>query len=490
MKKILLLIIVLYTTFSFSQIQIGSDLDGVAAADYFGSSVSLSNDGNVIAIGAKYNDTNGSNSGHVRIFSNNNGIWEQIGNSINGENLDDWSGYSISLSSNGSIVAVGAHNNDGNGQDSGHVRIFRNNNGVWEQIGTDINGEAAGDYSSHSISLSSDGSIVAVGAEGNDGNGQDSGHVRVFRNNNGVWEQIGLDIDGEAAADQFGISISLSSDGSIVAIGAERNDGNGISSGHVRVFRNNNGVWEQIGSDIDGEVAGDQFGSSISLSSDGNIVAIGARHNDGNGISSGHVRVFRNNNGVWEQIGSDIDGEAAGDQSGYSVSLSSNGNTITIGAPRNQEKGNKLGHVRIFKNNKGIWNQFGIDIDGEAAGDFSGSSVSLSSNGNIVAIGAIKNNGNGDLSGHVRVYDLSTVLKTNDFLVSKFSVFPNPVKKYFTIQLKEKIQFKKVNIYNSLGQFIKSSNKLTTNILSIKKGVYFLEIETNKGNATKKLVIE
>ena len=485
MKNLLTLFLILSPLFLISQTQIGSDLDGVAAEDYFGNSVSLSSDGNVIAIGAKYNDTNGSNSGHVRIFRNNNGVWEQIGNSINGENLDDWSGYSISLSSNGSIIAIGAHNNDGNGQDSGHVRIFRNNNGVWEQIGTDIDGEAAGDYSSHSISLSSDGSVVAIGAEGNDGNGQDSGHVRVFHNNNGVWEQIGLDIDGEAAGDQFGISISLSSNGNIIAIGASFNN-----EGYVQIFRNNNGVWEQIGSDIEGEAGGDQFGSSISLSNDGNIVAIGARHNDGNGTSSGHVRVFRNNNGVWEQIGTDIDGEAAGDQSGYSVSLSSNGNTITIGAPRNQEKGNRSGHVRIYKNNKGIWNQFGIDIDPEAAGDFSGSSISLSSNGSVVAIGAIKNNGNGNSSGHVRVYDLSTVLKTTDFLISKFSIFPNPVKNSFTIKLKENIELKKINIYNSLGKFIKSSKKLKTDTSTFVKGIYIIEIETNKGKASKKLVIE
>jgi hypothetical protein len=88
------------------------------------------------------------------------------------------------------------------------------------------------------------------------------------------------------------------------------------------------------------------------------------------------------------------------------------------------------------------------------------------------------------------VYNLSTVLKTTDFLVSKFSVFPNPVTNSFTIQLKENIQLKKVSIYNSLGQFIKSSKILTTNTSNLTKGIYVLKIETDKGTASKKLVIE
>ena len=92
--------------------------------------------------------------------------------------------------------------------------------------------------------------------------------------------QIGGDIDGEAASDYSGTSVSLSSDGTIVAIGAVGNDGNGPSSGHVRVYQNISGTWTQLGGDIDGEAAGDYSGTSVSLSSDGTIVAIGAVGNE------------------------------------------------------------------------------------------------------------------------------------------------------------------------------------------------------------------
>ena len=108
------------------------------------------------------------------------------------------------------------------------------------------------------------------------------------------WNQLGLDIDGEAAGDHFGYSVSLSSDGSVVAIGAIYNDGNGSNSGHVRIYYWNTGssVWTQRGLDINGEAAGDVSGVSVSLSSDGSVVAIGAIWNDGLFVDSGHVRIY------------------------------------------------------------------------------------------------------------------------------------------------------------------------------------------------------
>ena len=167
--------------------------------------------------------------------------------------------------------------------------------------------------------------------------------------------------------------------------------------------------YTQVGSDIDGEAADDQSGYSVSLSSDGSTVAIGARYNDGNGSSAGHVRVYKSISGTWTQVGSDIDGEAAGDVSGYSVSLSSDGSNVAIGAYGNDGNGSLSGHVRIYKNISGTWTQQGSDIDGEAAGDWSGYSVSLSSDGSTVAIGALFNDGNGNRAGHVRIYNIGSI---------------------------------------------------------------------------------
>eukprot|EP00956_Cyclotella_meneghiniana_P025565 scaffold53519_cov39-Cyclotella_meneghiniana.AAC.1 len=398
-----------------SWIKLGQDINGEAAGDYSGSSVSLSGDGNVLAIGAPYN---GSSSGHVRVFKLDTNGWTQVGEDINGENSGDYSGISVSLSSDGNVLAIGAPYNDQNGSyNSGHVRVFKLVNNGWTQVGEDINGEAAGDGSGYSVSLSSNGNVLAIGAYGNDGNGSyDSGHVRVFKlDTTNSWTQVGEDIDGETTGDRSGWSVSLSGSGSVLAIGAYVNDGNGLSSGHVRVFKLETNSWTQVGEDINGEAAGDLSGVSVSLSSDGNVLAIGASGNDGNDSSdSGHVRVFKlDTTNSWTQVGEDINGETTGDRSGSSVSLSGDGNVLAIGAWGNDANGSSdSGHVRVFKLETNSWTQVGQDIDGVAASDYFGSSVSLSSDGNVLAIGASYNDGNGDNSGHVRVFESFPITST------------------------------------------------------------------------------
>ena len=119
-----------------------------------------------------------------------------------------------------------------------------------------------------------------------------AGIRRILRKIAKSWKQIGEDIDGEDSYDESGYSVSISIDGTRVAIGARYNDGNGGDSGHVRVFEYNGTDWVQLGLDIDGEDTGDQSGYSVSLSGDGTTVAIGAPFNDGNEGDSGHVRVF------------------------------------------------------------------------------------------------------------------------------------------------------------------------------------------------------
>jgi len=278
----------------------------------------------------------------------------QLGLDIDGEAALDESGRSVSLSSNGSRVAIGAPNNDGTGSNAGHVRIFDWDGTAWTQVGADIDGEAAADYSGSSVSLSADGSRVAIGAPFNNGAAAYAGHVRIYDWNGTAWTQVGADIDGEAAFDQSGFSVSLSADGRRVAIGADNNDGAAgaaADAGHVRIYDWNGTAWTQVGADIDGEAADDFSGSSVSLSADGRRVAIGADNNDGAAgaaADAGHVRIYDWNGTAWDRVGADIDGEAAADLSGSSVSLSADGSRVAIGAPFNNGAAADAGHTRIF----------------------------------------------------------------------------------------------------------------------------------------------
>jgi len=340
------------------------EIDGLVNLDYFGFSVALDYTGDTLAVGAKWADgVNGLNSGQVRVFEYTSG-YTPLGAVIDGEASADNFGFSVSLSSNGRTVAIGANTNAGGGTDRGHARVYDYSGGWFQRggAGVDIDGEGDNDESGIAVSLSSDGNTVAIGAHANDGvNGADSGHVRVYEWTGGPnWNQKGADIDGEATDDESGYSLSLSSDGNTVAIGAQANDGvNGGNSGHVRVYDYCSvcNVWNLRGGlaqgEIDGEASGDNFGFSVSLTGDGNTVVVGAPGNDAGGSRSGQARVYTWSGSAWVRIGFDIDGEAVGDETGTSVAISDDGNIIVVGARYYDGIGqldtDNYGYARIFK---------------------------------------------------------------------------------------------------------------------------------------------
>jgi len=180
--------------------------------------------------------------------------------------------------------------------------------------------------------------------------------------------------------------VSLSADGTRVAIGASF--GNSNRAGRTRVFelKSISSSWIQVGDDIDGEAAYDESGSSVSLSADGTRVAVGAPY--GNSNSAGRTRVFelKSISSSWTQLGGDIDGKADGDNSGNSVSLSADGIRVAVV--------DSAGRTQIYQWSNTEWTQLGGDIDSD--NNLSVSSVSLSADGTWVAVGAVvKKSGKG-----------------------------------------------------------------------------------------------
>jgi len=325
-------------------------------------------------------------------------IWEQAGTILQG-NAGDKFGRSVSMNSDGSVIAIGAYTNDFNGTGAGCVKIYQKQDGAWVQKGQTIYGLGENDYFGVSVSISSDGSIIAIGAyEYTYG----TGYVQVFKYNGNNWVQIGLNITGENTGDFFGGYLSLSSDGNIIAITAISNDDNGESAGSVYVFKNLSDTWTQIGSSINGENGGDGFGSSVSLCANGSIVAIGAyRANDNNG----QVRIFQNVSNNWEQIGSDINSEGEDDWFGNSVSISSDGSLVAVGATYYGGAENN-GQVRTFNNQGGVWTQIGGTIVGAQAHDCFGGSVCLSKDGSILAVGYTTTDGTSTTKGRVQTFEI------------------------------------------------------------------------------------
>ncbi|WP_460219824.1 CARDB domain-containing protein [Psychroserpens sp. MEBiC05023] len=411
LKTLIFCLILLSGHFAYVQTQIGNDIDGELAGDQSGYSVSMNADGTIIAIGSPFNSENGSSSGQVRIYQSIAGIWTQIGNDIEGAAFNDRLGASVSINADGSIVAIS--NNKDSVFDSGQVLIYQNIAGTWTLIGS-IDGETdfLANLSVHYVSLNATGNILAIGTPTVGNAVPISGRVRIYENIAGTWTQIGDDIYGQIQTEESGFSLSLNADGTIVAIGAPWGSNN---PGSVRIYQNIAGAWSQVGVDLIGEANNDRFGWSVDLNADGNIVAISAPQNGGNGSNSGHVRIFENIAGTWTQIGNAIEGEAEGDFSGWSISTNSEGTVVAIGAFQNDGNGANSGHTRIYQNNGGVWTKVGDDIDGESEGDNAGVAVSLNGDGSTLVIGARSNDGNGANSGHVQVYETGiTVAIDND----------------------------------------------------------------------------
>jgi hypothetical protein len=454
--------------------QLGIDIDGDTAGDLSGVSISMP-DSNTIAIGAIGNDSAGVDAGQVRIFRWTGTAWVKKGNDLYGEAAGDNFGRSVSMPDSNTI-AVGADLNDGTGVDAGHVRVFSWTGNAWVQKGGDIDGEAAGDWSGWSVSMPNP-DFIAIGAKQNAVNGQNSGHVRIYRWTGSAWVQKGTDIDSEAGNDWFGHSVSMP-DTFTVAIGAPLNDGNGSESGHVRVYRWSGSNWVQKGSDLDGEAAFDNSGWSVSMPQN-DVLAIGARFNSGNGFRSGHVRVYEWSGTAWVQKGVDIDGPGVTDRFGIAVSMSDS-NTMAIGAINKPGSGTQTGHVRVYEWTNNAWTQKGGIMDGEAAADEAGSAVSMP-NANTVAFGALFNDGNGPDAGHVRVfrYSITSALDENT-KEQKLSFYPNPVKDNLIIESNASTRGI-IQIIDLKGKVIKeiqlTSKRELIDLSQLSNGMYFVKFE-------------
>ncbi len=280
-----------------------------------------------------------------------------------------------------------------------------------------------------------------------------------------------------------------------MAVGAYFDNTVGTQAGSVKVYNYLAGTWSQIGSVILADATGDRFGTSVSLNADGTILAIGAERNSGNGSNAGRTKIYENIGSIWTQIGANIDGEATGDSSGASVDLNDSGNIVAIGAPTNNVNGNFEGHVRLYQDIAGVWTQIGVDIDGISQFEKLGQSVSLNSDGSIVASGAMSNDDLGTNYGKARVYN-NTSLSIEDLILNSSNIilYPNPTKGSFYLKFDE-IDTYKIVIYNTLDEMVyesilyPQSQEYHINIDDFKSGIYFVKVMSKKGSSIRKIIL-
>jgi len=419
----------------------------VEALDQFGSDVALSGDGHTLAVGAvgeasataDPNDNRAVDAGAVYVFTRDaGGTWrEQAYLKASNAGPSDFFGTDVSLSSDGHTLAVGAYGeasvnadpDDDSARNAGAVYVFtRDAGGTWrERAYLKASNAGAGDHFGIFISLSSDGSTLAVGAWGeasgnadpNDDRALNAGAVYIFtRDIGGAWrEQAYLKASNAEAGDFFGVAVSLSNDGSTLAVGAngetsanaDPDDNSARGAGAVYVFtRDASGTWrEQAYLKASNVEPFDFFGIAVALSSAGDTLAVGAAGeasangdpDDNTARDAGAVYVFTRDAGTWrEQAYLKASNAGALDFFGIAVSLSSDGNTLAVGAENEASAGvdpddnsaNNAGAVYVFGRDIGgaLREQVYLKSSNPGAEDFFGVVVSLSSDGDTLAVGA------------------------------------------------------------------------------------------------------
>jgi hypothetical protein len=450
------------------------------AGDQFGIAIALSRDGNTLAVGAPNEDSGTTgidstpnestlNAGAVYVFARGASGWfQQAYVKASNTETGDAFGVAVALSGDGNTLAVGARSEDsglsgvtagdvsegfsGNAAtDSGAVYIFTRSAGAWsQQAYVKASNPGASDLFGSAVALSGDGDTLAVGAAFEDSGttGIDSmpnelassaGAVYVFTRNAGAWsQQAYVKASNSGASDLFGNTVALSGDGNTLAVGAPGEDsslagvtagvvneataGNGASaSGAVYIYNRDAGTWsQQAYVKASNTGAGDNFGMSVSLSGDGNTLAVGAAAEDsaaagigGNqsadcgvvtpvncALNSGAAYVYTRSAGLWsQQAYVKASNTGAGDQFGISVALSGDGSTLAVGAHFEDSSGvgigstpNELadsaGAVYVYAQGAGVWSQQAYVKASNVPVQRFGSSVAVGADGNTLAVGA------------------------------------------------------------------------------------------------------
>lgn len=487
-RSLLIVSLFIWSNVILAQTQKGQDIDGEDTGDNSGHALCMP-DANTLAVGAPNNDENGGSSGQVRVFSWSGAGWVQKGSDMDGDAAGDLFGSALAMPSPNTL-AIGAPRHDQGDVDAGQVKVMQWNGSSWQLKGSILTGDSSagifGGFFGSSVSMPDD-NTLAVGAPWYDTTGTFSGMVKVFDWQGNSWVQRGPSIQG-AAFSYTGSLVCMPSANVLAVVSQGATVGN---KGMVRVYTWDGNAWVLKGDPIEGETNGDLAGSALSMPDD-NTLALGATDNDGSFPQAGHVRVFSWNGTAWVQKGNDIDGEAAGEESGNAVHMP-DANTLAIGASLSSENATNSGQVRVYSWNGTDWTKRGNNINGEAARDESGFAVCMP-DANTLAIGAIKNDAvNGSQfaneAGHVRVFEMASTTGFAEPMHSAMGhVYPNPASDFITINGDA---VSSVKIYNLLGVLVESFEQTKyCDIRHLPVGWYSVHLQGKNGaNSFEKIII-
>ena len=473
---------------------------GVSDTTDQGQSVAISADGNTAIIGG-YKDNNGI--GAAWIFTRSNGIWTQQGNKLVGSDAVGTSGQglSVSISADGNTAIVGGpYDNTDTGAvwiftRTGGVWLQQGS----KLVGSGGSG-LIGALQGSSVSISGDRNTAIVGGPTDN---HFVGAVWVYTNSGGVWTQQGNKLVGTGivgVGTKIGISVSLSYDGNTAIAGGY---GDSSSHGAGWIFTRSSGVWTQQGNKLVGTggiAEGCEQGESVSISADGNTAIIGGIENYTN--NTGAAWVFTRSAGVWTQQGNKLVGSGSigsNPYEGSSVSLSYSGDTAVFGGRHDNfdnVSSDSYGATWIFTRSGGVWSQLENKLlNSNAYQANQGTSVCISSDGSTIIVGGPGDNND---IGAAWIYSTQAsgfeeINKINAVL----DIYPNPTSGTFTLSYNSQLSIlnSQLKIYDVLGQevytqSITNPNQTTITVSQLSNGVYFYKLTNNKETYRGKFVKE
>jgi hypothetical protein len=320
----------------------------------YGNSVAISEDGETIAIGA-YTEPQGYNYGRIYIYTRSGDTWSNTATITPDQSINARSGNSLSLSGNGNTLVIGKYfeNND-----TGKALIWTRSGSSWSEATTiEASNKGSGDQFGSTVAINKDGDTIAVSAPYEDTTDTNSGAVYIFTGSGSSWSQQAIIkshppiIGGDRLGgyyNGFDRALELSGDGDTLVV-KEENGTSGSGYENVYIYTRSGSSWSHQatlnGSD---QVSGDQFGTCVSISADGNTVAAGAPNENS---ANGAVYVFTRSGSSWSQQ-TKISGANSTERFGRHVGLTEDGNGLVIGA---DGYNNNDGRIYLYKRSGTTW---------------------------------------------------------------------------------------------------------------------------------------
>lgn len=369
----------------------GTDFIHLRASDaepgaVYGAAVALSRDGNTLAVGA---DLKGTGTGAVYVHVRTPEGWvQQARLEAVVPTAGSGFGFSVSLSDDGRRLAVGAPFESLAGTEQGAAYLFDRHDNAWTmRAHLKASNARDADWFGSSLALSGEGSTLAVGARHEDGPAArpvaDSGAVYVFEQRADGWsEQAYLKAGRAQEGDRFGASLALSAHGDTLAVGSQS-----LVRGTVGVFARTPSGWaERAVLQSHEAVARDRFGAQLALSADGDTLAVGAA---GSLDAAGVAHVYAHQGGRWlPQAQLRASQAQPGDAFGERLALSADGSVLAVSAIHGAQA-REAGVVHLFERGASTWrSQQHLTSTHPGSGNLFGSSLGLSGDGRLLAVGA------------------------------------------------------------------------------------------------------